>query len=170
MLENLAHEVLVHLRGSNESVHVGRIVQRLQSGHHVGVAAGRIKPVRVEEVFPVDDHLGPAVHRNRRVAVLDGGHVQCARRECRHAQIFHDFRRRVGIEDARFGPRQRVLQRMVNHVRQVSGGERGSRPRSEIRFGNRNDLDRGSCFRFELRGHRLLLRKPVGLLFGRPES
>jgi hypothetical protein len=78
--------------------------------------------------------------------------------------------RGVGVEDAGLGPGQRVLQRVIDHVRQVARGEGGGGARAEIAFGDRDHLDRDAGLGLERGGHLFLLGQPLGLLFGRPET
>jgi hypothetical protein len=64
--------------------------------------------------------------------------------------------RGIGVEDAGLGPGQRVLQRVIDHVRQVARGKGRRGARAQIAFGDRDDLDLDAGFGGEVGGHGLL--------------
>ena len=170
MLQNLAHEVLVDLVRGHETIHGWRVVKRVDGGLDSGIACRRGKTGSLEQVLAVDNHLCPAIDRNRGCHAVKLGHGDGTRREGILLQRVNDVGIGLDIKNAGFGPRQHILQRVIDDIGKGTGGECGRRPRAKVFLLNRNHLDRVACLLVEILSHRLLLGKTLGLVFGRPEA
>ncbi len=169
MLQHLAHVRLVNLGGGNEAIKLGRVVQRINGGRDVGERVRRLKSGLLEQVGPVDNHLRPAIDRNGSGQALEVGHFDGARAERVDAQFLNDLVVGFCVENARFGPGERVLLREIDHIGKITGGKGGRGACAHVGLRNRDDLDRVACHLLELRRHRLLALKAGRLFFCRPE-
>ena len=134
------------------------------------IGVGRSQTGGIEQILAVDDHLGPAVHRNRSRHAAEIGHGDSTGREGAHTQLLDDFVIGLDIQDAGFRPGQHILQCVVDHIGQILGGKRGGGAGAKVFFGDRDHLDGVAGLGFELSSDLLLFGQTVGLFLCGPET
>ncbi len=130
----------------------------------------RLKALLFKQILAIEDHLRPAVHGNRGPTVFGFRKGERAGGEGVGAQILDHLGGGLDIQDAGLDPGQRVLEGVVDHVRQVTRGKGRGGAGAEIAFGHRDHLDRDAGLGFEVLGELFLLGKALGLFLGGPEA
>ena len=169
MLQNLAHEVLVDLVRCDKAIHGRRVVQRIDGCLDRGIAGRGCKAGCLEQVLAIDNHLCPAVDRNSGGHAVKLGHGDGTRGESVLLQRIHDVGIGFHIENARLCPRQDILQRVVDHIRKITGGIGCGGAFAEVLLFDRDNLDSMAGGLVEIVRHRLLLGKTLRLVLGCPE-